>query len=208
MSNEPSKPPRGRPRSASVDKALVEAARDEFVTKGFHAMSMESIANRADVSKVSLYRRWPSKLEAAADALRLLSESGVPEDHGSLEADIRALFAATIHSEGARARARFLMRTMGEISDHPDLLAIYRTQLLAPRIEQIRTVIGRARARKEVSDIPTDVAAMVVAGPLFLHSLFLLADPDRAWPGDLVETLTRTVLLGIGAPPPHPAPAR
>ena len=189
---------RGRPRSVSVDKALIEAARDEFVEKGFHAMSMESIAARAGVSKVSLYRRWSSKLEAAADALRLLGEIGIPEDHGSLKLDIRALLAATIGSDEAKASAKFLMRTMGEISGHPGLLAIYRTQLLAPRITQIRALIERARTRGELSDVPTDAAVTAIAGPLFLHSLILVTDPDHDWPRNLADELTRTVMLGIG----------
>jgi AcrR family transcriptional regulator len=198
MNNDPPSLPRGRPRSASVDKALVEAARDEFIAKGFHAMSMESIAGRAGVSKVSLYRRWSSKLEAAADALRLLGETSILNDHGSLEADIRALFAATIDSEEAKASAKFLMRTMGEISEYPELLAVYRTQLLAPRIGQIQALIARARVREELADVSTDVAAAAIAGPLFLYSLILLADPDHDWPDNLADQLTRTVMLGIG----------
>jgi AcrR family transcriptional regulator len=59
-------------------------------------MSMEAIAARAGVSKVSLNRRWKSKLTATADVLRLLSEARVPEDHGSLESDILALIEASI----------------------------------------------------------------------------------------------------------------
>jgi AcrR family transcriptional regulator len=194
--------PRGRPRSVSVDSALVEAARDEFLAKGFHAMSMEAIAARAGVSKVSLYRRWKSKHAATADVLRLLSETRVPEDHGSLEADILALIEASIGSPEATASAKVLMRTMGEISDHPELLALYRTHLFAPRVAQIRALVERARVRKEISDVPTDIAAAAIAGPLFLYSLTLLADPDRKWPNDLAKELTRSILLGIAAKRP------
>lgn len=199
MSQAPRKMPRGRPRSASVDHALVAAARDEFVEKGFHAMSMAAIAGRAGVSKVSLYRRWSSKLEAAAEVLQMLGEKGAQDDHGSLAADIRALVDASLRSDQARASARFLLRTMGEISEHPDLLAIYRTHLLLPRIAQIRTLIDRARDRNELSDMSTDIAALVVAGPLFLHALILVADPDRVWPDDFIEQLMRSVLLAIGS---------
>jgi len=198
MNNDRPLPRRGRPRSTLVDKALAEAARDEFIAKGFRAMNMESIAARAGVSKVSLYRRWSSKTEAAADALRLLGDMGPSKDHGSLEADILALFTATINSNEARASAKFLMRTMGEISEYPELLAIYRTKLLGPRIEQVRVIIERARMRGDLANMLTDVAAAAVAGPLFLYSLILLADPDHDWPNDLAHQLTRTILQGIG----------
>lgn len=167
-------------------------------------MSMDGIAARAGVSKVSLYRRWKSKDEATADVLRLLSEARALEDLGSLEADIRALVEATVGSPAAAAAARVLMRTMGEISDHPELLALYRTHLFGPRVAQIRILVERARARNEVGDVETDIAAAVIAGPLFLHSLTLLADPDRRWPEDFAGELTRAILSGIGATPAIP----
>lgn len=201
--NPPAKPrPRGRPRSEVVDSALLAAARDEFLVKGFQAMSMEAIATRAGVSKGSLYKRWTSKQEATADVLRLLSQTRIPEDHGSLEADIHALIDASINSPEAAAAAKVLMRTMGEISEYPELLALYRTHLFAPRVAQIRTLVERARARNEMGDVPTDVAASVIAGPLFLHALTLLADPDLRWPDDFSRVLTRTILSGITGKPP------
>ena len=90
--------PRGRPSSDSVHRALVEAALEEFVERGYHAMSMESIAARAGVSKLSLYRRWNSKLAITAEVFRLLRETIPFEDHGSLESDIRSLIKQSIPS--------------------------------------------------------------------------------------------------------------
>src|ERR1022692_3855482 len=99
---------RGRPCSASVDEALAKAALEEFMVRGYHAMSMESIAARAGVSKVSLYRRWKSKLAVVTEVLRLLSQTAPVEDHGSFEADIRALLRASILSDTARSTARIV----------------------------------------------------------------------------------------------------
>lgn len=190
--------PRGRPRSESVDRALSEAALEEFMANGFHEMSMESIAARAGVSKVSLYRRWPSKLAVAADVLRFLSETTPPRDYGSFAADIRALLDESIGSSTAKFNARILMRTMGEISGNPELLALYRTHLLAPRLEQLRVLVERARTRKELrGDLPTDVACAMIAGPLFLYYLTLLTEAEVALPGNLAEQLTRAILCGI-----------
>ena len=68
------------------------------------------------------------------------------------------------------------MRTMGEISGDPKLLASYRANLLNPRIEQLRALVERARTRKELRpDMPTDLACAMIAGPLFLYYLALLA---------------------------------
>lgn len=161
-------------------------------------MSMESIAARAGVSKVSLYRRWNSKSAIVAEVFRLMSEMAPPKDHGSLEADIRALLNDYIGSSTAAASGKVLMRTMGEISGDPELLTLYRTQLLAPRYGQLRVLVERARARKELrKDLPIDVACMMIAGPLFLYYLACLSEMELDVSGNLTNQLTRTILRGI-----------
>ncbi len=189
---------RGRPISESVDRALVEAALHEFVERGYHAMSMESIAARAGVSKVSLYRRWNSKLAVAADVFRLLREATTVQDHGSLESDIRSLLNRSIGSRDTKTTAKTLMRTMGEISGNPELLALYREHILNPRIEQLRAIVERARLRKELrADLSTELASAMIAGPLFLYYLALLAEAEVDLPTDLPAQLTRVILGGI-----------
>jgi AcrR family transcriptional regulator len=190
--------PRGRPSDESIDGALTEAALEEFTERGYHAMSMESIAARAGVSKVSLYRRWNSKSAIVAEVFRHLSEMTPPRDQGSLKADIRALLDEYVGSSSAAATGQVLMRTMGEISGDPELLALYRTQLLAPRYEQLRVLVQRARARKELrAGLPIDVACAMIAGPLFLYYLALLAGTELNVSGNLSEQLTRAILGGI-----------
>lgn len=52
---------------------LLDAAREAFVEKGFHAAAMDDIAERAGVSKPVLYQHFPGKRELY---LALLDESG------------------------------------------------------------------------------------------------------------------------------------
>ena len=189
---------RGRPSSEFVHRALVEAALDEFVERGYHAMSMESIAARAGVSKVSLYRRWNSKLAVTAEVFRLLRETIPAEDHGSLECDIRFLLKQSIGSRDTKYTAKILMRTMGEISGNTELMALYREHILTPRMEWLRALLERAKVRKELrSDLPIDIACAMIAGPLFLYYLALLAEAEVDLPGDLVSQLTHVILKGI-----------
>ncbi|HEY1206580.1 MAG TPA: TetR/AcrR family transcriptional regulator [Bryobacteraceae bacterium] len=192
---------RGRPSSKLVDRALAEAAVEEFVLRGYHAMSMESIAARAGVSKLSLYRRWSSKLAVTEEVFRALCEKGNPEDRGSLEADLRYLVGRSVGSPSAKSAAKLVLRTMGEICDNPALLAAYREHLLAPRMVQLRAVLERARARGELrAGVPTDAACALVAGPLFLYYLALLAGAELDLPGDLAAQFTRLILDGIAKP--------
>jgi AcrR family transcriptional regulator len=190
--------PRGRPSDDSIDRGLIEAALAEFTERGYHAMSMESIAARAGVSKVSLYRRWSSKSEIMGEVFRFLCETSPLGDHGSFEADIRALLVENIGSVAAKDSGKLLMRTMGEISGDSELLSLYRTSLLEPRMERLREVVERARGRGELREgLATDIACAMIAGPLFLYYLTLLAEAQLDLPGDLVGSLTRTILNGI-----------
>jgi AcrR family transcriptional regulator len=197
MEEQPRKVLRGRPRSGLVDSALAEAALEEFIVRGYHAMSIESIAARAGVSKVSLYRRWSSKLAIATEVLRLLSKTTTTvEDFGNLEADVCGLLDELVGSRSAKSAAKIVMRMMGEISVDPELLALYRTHIIVPRLEQLRGLVERARVRKELrADLPTDVACAMIAGPLFLYCLALLTEVRM--PSNLTDQLTRSILSGI-----------
>ncbi len=198
METRPPARARGRPSDDSIDRGLLEAALAEFNERGYHAMSMESIAARAGVSKVSLYRRWDSKPAIVAEVFRFMSETAPPEDRGSFEADIRALLDESIGSSAATSAGKIVMRTMGEISGDPELLALYRRHLLTPRMEQLRTLVKRAKARGELrAEVQIDVACAMIAGPLFLYYLTLLADAEVDMPRDLAKRLTRTILGGI-----------
>ena len=161
-------------------------------------MSMESVAARAGVSKVSLYRRWGSKADVAAEVLRFMGESAPVKDCGSLEADLRFLVGKTIRSSTSKTAARMMMRTMGEISDDPDLLALNRERLLAPRVEQARAIVKTARARGELRNgLSVDGAASIIGGPLFLYYLVVLAGAHLTLPKNVGDNLVRTMLGGI-----------
>jgi hypothetical protein len=85
-------------------------------------------------------------------------------DADSLKADLRSLIGRTIGSPDAKVMARMIMRTIGEIADDPDLMAIYRERVLRPRLNQASALVRRARARGELrKDLPADLAAMPIA---------------------------------------------
>src|SRR3954467_3442146 len=78
-------------RSELARQAVLEAADDLLVAKGFAGVTMEGIAARAGVAKQTVYRWWPSKTDVLVDAfLQDLAEEATPPDHGDLALDLRA----------------------------------------------------------------------------------------------------------------------
>lgn len=190
--------PRGRPSSSLINSALIDAAIEELIDNGYQAMTMESIATRADVSKVSLYRRWNSKLAIVTEVLQTLSKVEPVTDHGSFEADIRNLIEQTTKSRSAKAKARIVMRMIGEISTNAELLPLYRKYLLVPRLGQLRQLVDRAHARKELrADLPVDIACVMISGPLFVYYLALLAETRLDMSPNITEQLTRAILASV-----------
>ncbi|MGW6703385.1 TetR/AcrR family transcriptional regulator [Streptomyces sp. NPDC054956] len=82
----------GRRRGPELERAILDAALEQLSTVGWNALTMEGVALGARTGKAALYRRWPSKADLVADALR----SGLPPlgripDLGSVREDLYAL---------------------------------------------------------------------------------------------------------------------
>jgi AcrR family transcriptional regulator len=58
----------GRPRSPRIQSAILKAAVDLTLETGFKALSMDAIAGRAGVGRMTIYRRWPNKAAIIMDA--------------------------------------------------------------------------------------------------------------------------------------------
>src|ERR1700728_616719 len=86
-------PVRGRPRSEKARKAILEAAAELLLDRGLTGVSMDAVAERAGVSKATIYRWWPTKETLALDALytRWAAATPATRDTGSLRGDLLAV---------------------------------------------------------------------------------------------------------------------
>ena len=51
---------KGRPRNAATEQAILAASYDLLLETGFGAVTVEKIAERAKVSKATIYKWWPN----------------------------------------------------------------------------------------------------------------------------------------------------
>jgi AcrR family transcriptional regulator len=62
---------RGLDRGAEPTRAAVlDAARELLITSGLVALTIDAVAQRADVEPTAIYRWWPSEEALALDVLR------------------------------------------------------------------------------------------------------------------------------------------
>src|SRR5213595_2934911 len=101
-------PLRGRPRSEKAHKAILDAAAELLLAQGLEAVSMDDVAERAGVSKATIYRWWPTKETLALEALYHEWDTArpAPPDTGSLRGDLLALLRPWIRRVRARPYGR------------------------------------------------------------------------------------------------------
>jgi AcrR family transcriptional regulator len=82
-----------RRRGAELETAIVQAAWDELMEVGFHHLTIEGVAARAQTSKPVIYRRWPNREELVLAAIlnHLPSVTEKLPDTGNLRSDILLL---------------------------------------------------------------------------------------------------------------------
>ena len=187
---------KGRPRSEKARSAILDAATELLLEQGLEAVSMDEVAQRAGVSKATIYRWWPSKQTLALDALYYEWDTARPElpDTGSLRADLLALLRPWIRRVRARPYGRVVAELVAEAQTDQEFASIYRARFVAPRREPAGELLRRAIDRSEIpSDINVDLALDLVYGPLYHRLLHGHAPLDERFLHDLVDT----VLAGL-----------
>jgi AcrR family transcriptional regulator len=188
--------PRGRPRSAIADKAILDAAVDLFAERGFEGFSVEDVADRAGVSKATVYRRYPSKVDLVVEAGSCLATDEITfPDTGNLRDDVRGLARSLVNAFKNTRAGRMMPVMTFERRRYPELDAGYR-RFLADRKARTRQVLRRGIDRGELPP-DTDVAVMssMLVGPIF-HRLMITQEPMNE---AFVDALVDALLRGFGA---------
>ncbi|AEF35411.1 MULTISPECIES: TetR/AcrR family transcriptional regulator [Mycobacteriaceae] len=168
---------RGRPRNPRTEQAIAEAARRLLARDGYDQVSIEAIAREADVSRPTVYRRWPSKTHLVFDAVFGSTVGDLLTSSGDFEADLRRFVAGVFafwRSPEVAAAA------LGILADrHRDSELFIRTQQLLD--EQTRTAFGELISTgidQGVldADVDVEIAYDLLVGTSFYIAQVLAAD--------------------------------
>ena len=163
-------------RSEEARLAVLEAADDLLVERGFAGVTIEGIAARAGVAKQTIYRWWAAKTDILFDALVAdAAEFFIVPDHGNLGRDLRDQFrqlAAFLSRTDAGAVARALA---GQAQHDPGVAARFEAEFLA-------------RERGELPE-GTDIEFAIdrLAGPVYYRLLITRQGAPPAFTDALVD---------------------
>jgi AcrR family transcriptional regulator len=182
----------GRPRSEEARVAILHAVDDLVVEVGYGAVSMKGIAERAGVSRQTVYRWWSTKAEvlleaSAADARH---ELAVPVHDDPID-DLAAYLDALIEFLTASAAGSAYRALVGEAQHDKAVGELLRGN--DPLGESAAAVIARALPGETLA-IPMPRATAHLIGPVFY---WLLSGRD---PRDLDVGAVLTDFLHVAAP--------
>jgi AcrR family transcriptional regulator len=190
----PSRPQAGRPRSERARLAVLEAAADLLIEGGLQSATIESIAARAGVSKVTIYKWWPTRGAVAVDAYFHRYRQTIDyEDTGDVARDLAAPMRSVIDAFRGRAGA-VMAELIGQAQSDANLAGVLRTRWLAPRRAATMAVLQRAIDRGQLRP---DIDIPAVMDQLYAPLYFRLTMQHEPLEDALAETLVTTVLNGV-----------
>ncbi|MGW1778369.1 TetR/AcrR family transcriptional regulator [Streptomyces sp. NPDC002143] len=141
-----------RRRGAVLERAILDAALEQLGTVGWNGLTMEGVAAGAQTGKAAVYRRWPSKEDLVADALRAgLPRLDAAADLGSVREDLAALCRDA--RDAMFSRPGFALRSVIHECDPSQaerFQALIFEGVVEPTVKLLHEVISRGIKRGEV----------------------------------------------------------
>lgn len=179
----------GRPRDVGTDQRILDAAYHLMAQQGYARMSMDAVAAEAGVTKPTIYRRWPAKIDLAMAAIVAACDPSWPAVTGDTRAD---LIAEMEHFRRAISRPNgmaLLGTVLAEEHETPELLAAFREYLVAPRRRALRSILEHAAARGELrADADVNLAVNMLIGVYYAQYLAATPFGDH-WSVDVVDAV-------------------
>ena len=198
----PLKPGRGRRRAEDVRHATLTAAAELLLAEGVHALTFSKVATRAGVSKMTLYKWWPSPGALAFDAYFNAFQATLAfPDTGDIRADLTSqlhVFVDLLNRNGS-----VIAGIIGAAQGDPDLAEALSEHYVAHRRALAVERLTRAR---EAGQIRAGVDLETIVDQLWgavYHRLLLPAQPLTT---EFADRLIANLFDGL-APPSTTPPA-
>lgn len=214
-----SEPLQRRRRKEARPQELLDAALTLFVEKGFAAARAEEVAQRAGVSKGTLYLYFPSKEELlkAVIAHNLGTRISAGAEMAAAFAGPSAELLSTILVDwwtqlyDSPAAGVFKL-VITEVRNFPEIADFYLREVVEPAHQLLGMVLQRGIAAGEFRAVPLDHAVHSLVLPLIMiclhrHSLGACQVNWHLEGREFIGQHIQLVLAGLQIPPGSTAPA-
>lgn len=188
------------PGRARAHERILASTRTLLAEVGYESVTMEGIAAHAGVGKQTLYRWWPSRAAVVLDAF-LAEATGrridaIPHTD-SLSADLVRYLGALARRLGEPGFAGLAHVLTSELlragTDGPALVQSIIDEGRAPMLERLRAGASELSA-------PPEIAADLLAGPLYYRWMLRTGPLDDAFVRASVAAVVSTPSPGANLP--------
>jgi len=143
-------------RAAERRQAIIEAALDEFILRGFTATRLDDVARRAGVGKGTIYLHFKDKESMFEELIRtaivpLIGRLHAPPPTGGSVRDAVEGFARTFVQEVATTRRGDIVRlVVAEGPRFPGIADFYYREVVSRGLAAMRALIDLGVARGEI----------------------------------------------------------
>jgi AcrR family transcriptional regulator len=190
--------PKGRAphrRDENARLAVLHAADDLLVERGFGGVTIEGIAARAGVAKQTIYRWWTSKVDILLDTLidDADRQLPVPATGTAVEA-VRQYLGSLARFLTGDAAGKVLLALIGEAQHDPATARTFHQRYLDPRREEERAMLRRGIDSGELpGGLDIDAALDALCGPVVYRALTGAQIPQTFIDGLIADILERHV---------------
>lgn len=177
----------GRPRSEKTRQAILTASYDLLLLNGFHSITVEGIAERAGVSKATIYKWWPNKAAVVLDGFFAATESmlEVP-DTGSAREDL-LIQVSNLAAFLTSSRGNVIKELIAEGQSDENVAKEYRNRYFNPRRLISHHILERGMERGELKkDMDIELCIDLIFAPLFYRLLITGENVDSAFVEQLI----------------------
>jgi AcrR family transcriptional regulator len=180
----------GRPRSEAATTAVLDAAYRLSADLGLRGASMQAIASASGVSKMTVYKWWPSRLHLLIDAylrqatlLLPMSEAAPPLE--AIQAHALGYLAA-LQGDLGRVQLAVLAECMAE---HGNAELFVERYLRRRRDLGVRVIRRGQRDGSITADRPAEALYDQIYGAIFYRCQFGLGGLHRAFVASLIAAV-------------------
>ncbi|WP_280449850.1 TetR-like C-terminal domain-containing protein [Nocardia brasiliensis] len=187
--------PPDSPRSARLHQQAIVATQELLREGGYAAATIDAIAARAGMSKVTLYNHWPSRTAIIANSFGLMMIDALPiPDTGSFTQDLTIYLKSIVGFYRSDLGSVFAQLLASCVQD-PVASTYFNRYFLDERRTTFAAIWHRAVGRGEVDDsVDVDDMVDIFFGPL----VYRLISGHTELTEDSVDRLIRAAVGGLG----------
>jgi AcrR family transcriptional regulator len=173
---------------------VLRATAEELSHVGYAALRVDEVARLSGVNKTTIYRRWPTKPELVAAAMRAIEKPSTSIDTGTLRGDLKQslLEALALSIQPLGGGIMRILQTERAIPEIDSIAKTIRKEQHDARVAMVERGVTRGELPQGVD---THLVVDLVSGPVLRRALTFGELVSEAY----VDQVLDAVLAGVAA---------